>query len=301
MPSTSSRPPLVGGARDLDEVAVQVAGHHAVDEVRRRRGVVVLLHGVEGHPLGPPAVAQVGRRRALLGDRGAVLADPPVVDHLRHDVERAGEEGPGGRRLVLVPHALGPLEPLRAPERRAEQLVPREHVAEDLGVLAGGDASLRLAVQPAHPGRLVQAVGLPAGDRARHEVGARLVERARPAWRARPGAARRRSRGTRGSRRSRARSRRCGPSRGRRSARAATRTRWSRAAYPSAIAPDPSGEPSSTTTTSRSTPLWPSSAVERLREPALHVVHRDDDRDARQRPLGSSPEPHEANLSSPTG
>ncbi len=176
-PSTSSRHHSSDASGDLDEVAVQVAGQHAVDEVRRRAGVVVLLHGVERHPLGPPPVAQVGHRRALLGDRRAVLADPPVVDDVGDHVEGAGEVGAGGRRLVLVPHALGPLQPLLAPERRAEQLVPREHVAQDLGVLAGGDARTPLAVQAAHPGRLVEPVGLPADDRAGDEVGARVGQR----------------------------------------------------------------------------------------------------------------------------
>ena len=69
-----------------------------------------------------------------------------------------------------------------------EQLVPREHVAEDLGVLAGGDArSCARGAAARIQGGSCKAVALPAHDRARHEVGARLRRACRPAWRSAPG------------------------------------------------------------------------------------------------------------------
>ena len=123
-----------------------------------------------------------------------------MVDDLRQHVERAGEERAGGRRLVLVAHALGPGQPGGVPEGPAEHLVPREHVAEDLGPVLDPRAA-QGPVEPAHPRRLDQLVALPAHDRAGGEVGAR-VARARPPGRRTPSAgARRRSRGRRGSRR----------------------------------------------------------------------------------------------------
>ncbi len=104
-----------------------------------------------------------------------------MVDEVRQHVEATGEVGAGGRRLVLVAGALRPAESGLVPERSTEDLVPREHVAQDLGVLAGGDARPRGVVQPVHPRRLVQAGavgrrGLPAQDRAGREVRPALLE-----------------------------------------------------------------------------------------------------------------------------
>ena len=163
-------PPVVGAAGDLGEVAVQVAGEHPVEEDPAGALVVVRRDRGERHLLGDQPVAQVAHRRALLGDRRAVGSDPPVVDDVGDHVEAAGEVGLGGRRLVLVAHPLRPGQPGLVPERPAEELVPGEHVAEDLGVLQGPCPGPRRRVQAPHPRRLVQPVGLPAHDAAGHEV-----------------------------------------------------------------------------------------------------------------------------------
>ncbi len=98
-----------------------------------------------------------------------------MVRRLRQHVEPAGEERAGGRRLVLVAHALGPGQPCRVPEGPAEHLVPREHVAEDLGPVLDPRAA-EGPVEPVHPRRLDQVVALPAHDRPGGEVGARVLE-----------------------------------------------------------------------------------------------------------------------------
>ncbi len=74
-------------------------------------------------------------------------------------VEPPGQVGAGRGRLVLVADPLRPGEPRRLPEGPPEQLVPREHVAQDLRVLGGGDADAAGVVQPAHPRRFAQAGG----------------------------------------------------------------------------------------------------------------------------------------------
>ena len=100
------------------------------------------------------------------------MPDPPVVDHVRDDREPPrADVGPGGGRLVLVTDPLGPGQARLVPEGAAEQLVPREHVTEDLRVLLDEVRRPRV-VQPAHPGQLRESYAVPAGDRAGDEVGA---------------------------------------------------------------------------------------------------------------------------------
>ena len=103
--------------------------------------------------------------------------DPPAVDDLVEHVEAALEEGPRGGRLVLVAHALGPLQARRVPPGPAEHLVPGEDVPEDLGSLLDPRAT-QGTVEAPHPRRLDEVVALPAHDRAGGEVGAGLRERA---------------------------------------------------------------------------------------------------------------------------
>ena len=94
-----------------------------------------------------------------------------MVDDVGHHAEAPrGEVGPRGGRLVLVAHAHRPRQVRAVPELPAEQLVPREDVAEDLGVLV--DEGHPPRVQPLHPPRLLEPVALPPRDRAGHEVGA---------------------------------------------------------------------------------------------------------------------------------
>ena len=124
---------------------------------RRRPGA----HCGVRHPLGLPAVGEVADRAALLGDRGAVVADPPVVDDVGQHVEGAGHEGARGRRLVLVADALGPGQAGGVPEGAGEDLVPREDVAEDLGPVRDPQPRARgragASSRAARAGRVVEA------------------------------------------------------------------------------------------------------------------------------------------------
>ncbi len=132
----------------------------------------VVPHRGQGHPLRGPPVGQVRHRRALLGDRRPLGADPPVVDDLGGDRDPARPEERLRRgRLVLVADALGPGEPLLLPEVAPEQLVAREHVTEQVRCVVDAEGAVA-GVQPGQPRHRRDHAVLESRHVAGHQVGA---------------------------------------------------------------------------------------------------------------------------------
>ena len=78
------------------------------------------------------------------------------------------------RRLVLVADPLRPGQPGAVPEVAAEELVPREDVAEELRQVVDGDRAA-VGVQPVHPRQPRPPVALQPDHVAGHQGRARLL------------------------------------------------------------------------------------------------------------------------------
>ena len=144
---------------------------------RPGRGVLA-EKGVDGEQGGDP-VAQVLDVGPVLGDgQLARLAFPPVVDVVGDHVHGLGQDMRPGHELQILPdHLLGVRQPVRVPERSAEQLVPDRDVVEQFRRLRHMGADPPALDRPGVQRRGVHALGADPVHRAGHEVRARAFQR----------------------------------------------------------------------------------------------------------------------------
>ena len=169
-----------GGRHGSAEVLPHVDRKHlAVERVRQDR-VAVAADQVDGHLLGEHPVGEILVTTPRLSGRRQVDARVPLVDDVGQDVEGGGnEERLGAEDLILVADVNGEREPLVPPEVDPEDLVAGEDVGDHQGDVVDRHAQPLLRVVALQQGRLrTPPVGIHALHRADREVRAGLRERA---------------------------------------------------------------------------------------------------------------------------
>ena len=155
--------PLVGhvAVREVGQVDAQVVADELEVLVDLQVVGALLVQEVVHHPVHGDPVAEVVDLETPLRDREllGVADDPPEVDDVGHQRDAGGETVDLGReQRVLVVHALGEADPVTVQEVATVELVGRQRVEEELGVLPDALVDGTPGVEPLDP------AGLPLRD-----------------------------------------------------------------------------------------------------------------------------------------